>query len=93
MTQTFLDAAEPTVHPQIQQSTRAGRGATVMTFAQWLDRELLKAYGAFYAPDADGTVRYFADAFDAERARKLYCARQERQREARLVYAYGVAAA
>lgn len=33
------------------------------------------------------------DAFDAERARKLYCERQERQREARLVYAYRVAAA
>lgn len=64
-----------------------------LSYAAWLERELLAAFGAFRAPNNEGVIQYFADAFDAERARKLYCERQERQRNARLVYAYRVAAA
>lgn len=62
-----------------------------MTFLEWVEREVLKAFGAFHAPNSAGEVQYYASSHDADRARRLYAERVERQHNARLLHAWKLA--
>ena len=62
-----------------------------MTFREWVEREVLKAFGAFHAPNGTGEVRYYAISHDADRARRLYAELVDRQNNARLLHAWKLA--